>query len=260
MNQDMSEPSIIPLSHELATDVYLCFLEAFPGQPLSLTRFREVYFTNLSFDTRFSFVWKEQDQVIGFLLAKPLSDSSIYILLCGVRQGYQRRGGLGMLLRNLEQNAKQCSYTSFYLDIVDTNTPAIRAFERWGYQHIATASSFYFDKPLFDNDLSLVECPRPSESGVNAFDSAFLDGVTFFTVYSGQRIGTAAVDITRKQIVHISIEPEYRGRGRARQLISKIVADTGCRYVFRVQEPQWKTFLMKVGFEIILEQIVFRKS
>ena len=260
MHQDGTELRVLPATEEMATDIYLCYTEAFPDRPMTLERFSQIYISHLSFDPRLSFIRSEEGVVTGFLLVRPVSEEAVYITLCGVRLSHQRKGIMQELVLGMEKVARDHSFRSFFLDIVNTNFPAIRAFEKLGYHNDGSVLTFRYNDVAAENNLTLLRSMNGPIAGLNPFDGAFIQGMTRFDVYTRDLIGHVVLDKIRKQIVHIEIDSTYRGQGLSRKFISKVVSEMGCKYVFRVQDPGVKSFLLKVGFEIILEQIVFSKS
>jgi ribosomal protein S18 acetylase RimI-like enzyme len=262
MDQDLSEKYILPVRDELSTDIYLCYREAFSGPPLPIQRFKQVYIEHLAYDSRYSFVYKKGHQVQAFLLVRLFPDASLYITLCGVRKGYRRKGLMNHLVCHMENAARLNGVTTIFLDILYDNFPAMSAFNKWGYAQKSAVFTFDYKGETLARHILLEENTSREWAGINAFDSAFTEGfLRYDASIPGEGIvGRVVLDPIRKQIVHVEIYQEKRGRGYGKELISRVVKETGCRYVFRVGEPGIKSFLLKVGFESILEQIVLSKT
>ena len=126
-----------------ATDLYLSYIDSFPPPVMSLARFREIYFESMPFNRRYSFGYKEEGIIPGFLLTRELAEKEVYILLSAVRPAYRKRGLLRAMVDRLVIEAKGTGICAISLDVDVQNPGARQAFSQLGFESGETHSSLF---------------------------------------------------------------------------------------------------------------------
>lgn len=85
---------------------------------------------------------KQEKQVFGFLIAQNLVDS-FNILLIATKKDNQKMGVGTQLLKKLEEIAKNQKIEKIWLEVKNTNSNAIKFYEKQNFKLIATRKKYY---------------------------------------------------------------------------------------------------------------------
>lgn len=85
---------------------------------------------------------KQEKQVFGFLIAQNLVDS-FNILLIATKTDCQKTGIGTRLLKELEDVAKKQKIEKIWLEVKNTNSNAIKFYEKQNFKLIATRKKYY---------------------------------------------------------------------------------------------------------------------
>ncbi|HSW71174.1 MAG TPA: ribosomal protein S18-alanine N-acetyltransferase [Gammaproteobacteria bacterium] len=89
---------------------------------------------------------EEEDKVISFAIIA-LNGEECHLLNLGVHRAYQRRGYGRHLLEHLLYSAKQGGATMIYLEVRESNTPAIALYQKMNFTQIGIREDYY---PAFE--------------------------------------------------------------------------------------------------------------
>ena len=93
-------------------------------------------------DTRTYLVTEEEDEVVAYAGLAAMPDEA-YVQTIGVAQAHQRRGLGATLLTALMEDAKRRGIERMGLEVRIDNEPAIRMYERFGFEAIAVRKRYY---------------------------------------------------------------------------------------------------------------------
>jgi len=88
------------------------------------------------------FVQKNKEEIVGFLIAQNLVDS-FNILLIATKTDCQKTGIGTRLLKELEDVAKKQKIEKIWLEVKNTNSNAIKFYEKQNFKLIATRKKYY---------------------------------------------------------------------------------------------------------------------
>lgn len=88
------------------------------------------------------FVQKNKEEIVSFLIAQNLVDS-FNILLIATKTDCQKTGIGTRLLKELEDVAKKQKIEKFWLEVKNTNSNAIKFYEKQNFKLIATRKKYY---------------------------------------------------------------------------------------------------------------------
>ena len=93
-------------------------------------------------DTRTYVVAEDDDEVVGYAGLAAMPDEA-YVQTIGVAASHQRRGLGTTLLTTLMDDAKRRGIPRMGLEVRIDNEPAIRLYERYGFEAIAVRKRYY---------------------------------------------------------------------------------------------------------------------
>lgn len=124
-------PQDLPAIHELETLVF--------PDPWSLEAFGD-----LPFGT--AWVLEKEGKLLGYIIYLVALDEAV-IINFGVDPKYQRQGYGRRLLKESMQSLIQRGHWYFYLDVRESNLPAIRLYQSLGFQSLGTRKNYYQEPP-----------------------------------------------------------------------------------------------------------------
>lgn len=87
------------------------------------------------------FVLEEHHTITAYLIIQTILDEC-HILTIGVKKDYQQQGYATELLKHLLEYTKK-SYQSIFLEVRESNQPAIRLYKKLGFTPIAVRKDYY---------------------------------------------------------------------------------------------------------------------
>lgn len=100
------------------------------------------------FDIMRGYVLEERGRVIGFCLFL-LAINEVEITNFAIDEEYQGKGYGSFLLSQMMNALKEKGYTHFYLDVRESNTPAIGLYQKNGFVALGKRKDYY-SQPMED--------------------------------------------------------------------------------------------------------------
>lgn len=241
-----------------ATDLYLSYIEAFPPPVMSLARFREIYFESMPFNRRYSFGYREDGVIPGFVLTRELANKEIYIMLSAVRPEFRKMGLLRAMIDRLVHEAEGMGMREISLDVDVQNPGAQQAFLQLGFQAADTHASLFRFPRNYNGLLQL----RPSvptkfdEVPIDKLSASLLEHLRFYEVYNRQKkVARVILNEERHQIVYFHTMKEQDDF--AGEVLDLVASKANCNYIFHSSdEEQWG----RLGFKTIIRQVSMQRK
>lgn len=140
--RELALPNGIQVSRAVLRDLYGIFAvetESFP-KPWSLDTLRQEFEHSLSK----MFVCRKGDEVIGYICGWQVAEE-IHLLKIAVLSGWRRQGLGSALMKKLLMTAREQGVTSVHLEVRVSNLPAIRFYEKHGFETLGRRKGYYRD-------------------------------------------------------------------------------------------------------------------
>ena len=121
------------------------------SMPWSLEGLKEMFHVN----GYYSFLAKEKEEVIGYVGMKKVLDEAD-ITNVAVLPAHRKKGIAGKLLTKLLEEAKRQEVHRIYLEVRDSNIPAITLYGHAGFKEIGQRKNYY-ENPQEDARLMMWE-------------------------------------------------------------------------------------------------------
>lgn len=141
MRRDRSQPKIVDLTATDMTDVMAIEQEAF-SDPWD----HENFAADIANEHVITLAARLQGRCVGYLSCIALEDYG-YIANVAVHRDYRSRGIGQAILNELEERLRQRSIDSMVLDVRVSNQPAIKFYEKYGFQVLTRRKGFYSKPP-----------------------------------------------------------------------------------------------------------------
>ncbi len=136
----LNEIDIRPMKFDDIDSVYRLELKLFASP---WPRFFFENDLNLSYTIAFVSIF--QKQIIGYALGSCISDE-LHIQNIAIDKQWQRKGIAKKLMARMEEEAVARNCRHFYLEVRINNQPAIKLYEKLGYNILYTRYHYYLDR------------------------------------------------------------------------------------------------------------------
>ena len=93
-----------------------------------------------------AFKVEDEEEIIAYIMACPVSDSSLDIESVAVDPEYRGKGLAKALFRHIEDIAKQRGYEKIVLEVREHNREAIGLYEKLGFKKTEFLKNYYSEK------------------------------------------------------------------------------------------------------------------
>jgi ribosomal protein S18 acetylase RimI-like enzyme len=229
----------------------------------------------------------ENDQLKGFTIAgigKFNGGRSGFDIMTGVVKEYRGKGLANQMFELIKSKMKDEAIDSFYLEVLQENAPAIKAYTKTGFDKVRGLNCYALKMGKFSpvrpiesyvyidrTDTSDLDRFRPfldwEPSWENHFESIrrIPDRVDVFEAKVFDRpVGVLVYYPTLKWILTLAVDPEFRRKGIASALL-EYLADALPLYVRDIKalniddrDAAMNAFLLESGFEMVTSQYEMR--
>ncbi|MGH0000809.1 GNAT family N-acetyltransferase [Pseudovibrio ascidiaceicola] len=197
------------------------------------------------FDAELSWVATDNEQLVGFWFIgkQDAYPGTIYAVSTGTAPKARGKGIASKLFAKVEEYAAQQGYHHVQLEVITSNTAAVKAYEKLGFQTKRNFQCFSLHKAAFtDRNSERMPVPadwaeiEPKAAGLwerapswqnTAFAiRALADGVTAYKIeQNGQLAGYIAFTRKTGAVMQIAVAPDKRRQGYATALLTAAFAN-----------------------------------
>ncbi|MEO1049095.1 MAG: GNAT family N-acetyltransferase [Bacteroidota bacterium] len=260
------------------------FLDSFRDYPIqfSLTKeqFVKKFVQKLKIDFELSAGAFDGDRLVGFVFSSSNvyeGKTTAYNGGTGVRRPYRNQGITFKLYERLIPKFKEKGIEQGILEVLTTNTRAIRAYERIGFQkskyfHCFKLPSRILKKHSVNRDVTIEPVPKPNWALYNDFidySPSFLDSQEMINVnlsnetiieahLNGQCVGYTIYQPALGRIGSLTVDKRFRNKGIGSTLLDYVFRSSSNKSLTVInanrESTSTKDFFVNRGFENQLDQ------
>lgn len=259
------------------------FLEAFSDYQvkldLPLSKFQQML-KRRGYVSRASIGAFENDILVGFLLNGIRNWNgklTAYDTGTAVIENYRKQGITSNMFLNAKELLEKIGVEQYLLEVIQSNTPAIKLYKKQGFEILRAFECFKLDKDKYNpittykikhiNKIDksiwkrLIEFWDFKPSWQNSIDS--IDTVSDAFIYSiitinDTIVGYGIIDKQTGDIPQIAVDKNCRGKGIGRSILTDLINSTESNKISILnvdsQFTSMKNFLLHLGFEQYVSQ------
>ncbi|GAA0741550.1 GNAT family N-acetyltransferase [Clostridium oceanicum] len=222
----------------------------------------------------------EDEKLVGFVLngfRNWNNKETLYDLGTGVIREYRKQGVTSSMLLAMKKLVKYKKANQYLLEVIKSNTAAVKLYKKQGFEIIRDFSCFEIDKNKYkkEENYQVKHINKIDEtiwkklekfhdfkpSWQNSIDSikATEDSFIYSIVYLEDSIaGYGVIDKKTGDIPQIAVSKDHRHKGIGRSIVTDLIKNTESHKInisnVDNSSKSMKEFLLKLGFENIVEQ------
>lgn len=222
----------------------------------------------------------EDEKLIGFILngfRNWNNKETLYDLGTGVIKKYRKQGVTSSMLLAMKKLVKDKKANQYLLEVIKSNTAAVKLYKKQGFEIIRDFSCFQIDKNKYKKEenyqvkhINKIDSAswkklenfydfNPSwQNSIDSIRSAE-DSFIYSIVYLEDSIaGYGVIDRKTGDIPQIAVSKDHRHKGIGRSIVTDLIKNTESHKInvsnVDNSSNSMKEFLLKLGFENIVEQ------